>query len=461
MTHPLLIDLAAILPTRQLITDPETLAPRLFDARKRFNGQAMGLALPNSAAQAAEIIGRCHEHAVPVVPQAGNTSLVGGATPMNHQAMILGCDHLNTIREVSAVGYTLTAEAGCILDEIRAAAEEVGRLFPMWLGSSGSARLGGLIGTNAGGLQVQRYGNMRELVLGIEAIMPNGQLFDGLHPLRKRNVGLDLKQLFIGAEGTMGFVTAATLRLFPAEQGQATAMVAIDNIAQVLMLFEVCKTAAGEVLTAFEMINAAALQLVADHFPAINSPFKQIPPYAVLIALSGSETDSILVDRLQDVLEESGFIDTAIAQNRAQGKALWRLREHIPAAQTQQGASIKHDIALPISAIAEFMNCATVRVQQSLPMVQQVIFGHVGDGNLHYNLNLPTGHDIVELEMKANDLLFELACRFGGDISAEHGIGRLRKNAADRWHDPVERNLMRMIKRTLDPDCLFNPGVLI
>ncbi|QDQ28980.1 FAD-binding oxidoreductase [Chitinimonas arctica] len=461
MPHPLLSELAAMLPASSLLTDPEKLAPRLVDARKRLHGQALGMALPASTEQAAQIIARCHAHGVAVVPQAGNTSLVGGATPMSGNALILGCDRLNTIRHVDPLGYTLTAEAGCVLDDLKQAAEAADRLFPLWLGSSGSARLGGLIGSNAGGMQVQRYGNMRELRLGIEAVLPDGQVFRGLHALRKRNAGYDLKQLFIGAEGTLGFVTAATLRLFPAESGHATALVAMESAEQVLDLFAQTKTALGEVLTAYEMINGAALGLMAKHFPSIAQPFETTPAYAVLIALSGADNDTALKERLMESLLATGYYDAVIAQDVDQSKALWGLREHIPAAQNRQGPSIKHDLALPISAIATFIDAAAEALQRELPFAQPVIFGHVGDGNLHYNLGLPAGADLVDQERKANSLLFELVARHGGDISAEHGIGRLRIAAADAGHDPVERALMRQIKAVFDPGSLFNPGVLL
>ncbi|QNM95132.1 FAD-binding oxidoreductase [Chitinimonas koreensis] len=461
MTHPLLAELATFLPPAGLVVDPGRLAPRLIDARKRLHGQALALALPDSADQAAEIVDRCRAHGVAIVPQGGNTGLVGGATPMRADSLLLGCDRLNRIRQVDPAGYALTAEAGCILDDIRAAAEAAGRLFPLWLGSSGSARLGGLVGTNAGGLQVQRYGTTRELVLGLEAVLPDGRIHRGLHTLRKRNVGYDLKQLFIGAEGTLGFVTAATLRLFPAERGQAVAMVALDDAAQVLALFDRAKAAAGEVLTAFEMIDRSALTLLARHFAAVAQPFAEPPPYAVLIALSGGEADAVLAERLAELLLGAGCDDAAVAQDGSQAKALWALRELIPAAQVRQGPSIKHDLALPIGAIPAFLAEAAGLLAQRLPEAQPVVFGHVGDGNLHFNLSLPPGSEQAELETRANLLLFELVARHGGDISAEHGIGRLRIATADACHDPVERSLMRQIKAMLDPDGLFNPGVLL
>ncbi|PHV12554.1 FAD-binding oxidoreductase [Chitinimonas sp. BJB300] len=461
MPHALLAELANSLPAEALITSPTRLAPRLVDARKRLQGQTLALALPGSAEEAAQIIGRCHAHGVSVVPQAGNTSLVGGATPMSPTSLLLGCDRLKQVRYIDPTGYTLTAEAGCILDDIRAVAEVAGRLFPLWLGSSGSARLGGLIGTNAGGLQVQRYGNTRELVLGIEAVLPDGSIFKGLHPLRKRNAGYDLKQLFIGAEGTLGFVTAATLRLFPLERGAAVAMVALDDAEQVLALFAEAKANLGEVLTAFEMIDRESLNLMAHHHSTIAQPFDVPPPFAVLIALSGGETDAVLMERLTECLLANGYEDAALAQDGSQAKALWALREHIPSAQTRQGPSIKHDLALPISAIPAFVAEAATLLAQRLPAAKPVVFGHVGDGNLHYNLSLPVSEDFATSEALANQLLFDLVARHGGDISAEHGIGRLRIAAADAGHDPVERALMRQIKASLDPDGFFNPGVLL
>ncbi|GAB3256379.1 FAD-binding oxidoreductase [Chitinimonas naiadis] len=459
--HPLLADLAAVLPAASLITDPDKLAPRLMDARKRLQGQALGMALPACTDDVVQIVYRCRQHGVAIVPQAGNTSLVGGATPVQENTLILGCDKLNRVLGVDPMGYTLTAQAGCILDDVRSAAEAAGRLFPLWLGSSGSARIGGLIGTNAGGLQVQRYGNMRELTLGIEAVLPDGSVFRGLHTLRKRNAGYDLKQLFIGAEGTLGFVTAATLRLFPAEHGHATAVIAVQTAAEALQLFSQAKTALGEVLTAFELMNHASLCLMKSHFPAIGQPFHDTPPYAVLIGISGGEPDAVLQERLLAVLLQSGQEDAAIAQDMNQSKALWALRGHIPAAQTRQGPSIKHDLALPISAIPAFIAEAEAQLALQFPAARPVVFGHVGDGNLHFNLSLPDSTGFASLEQAANTLLFDLVGKYGGDISAEHGIGRLRIAAADKGHDPIERALMRQIKAALDPEGLFNPGVLV
>jgi len=461
MTHPIVAELGQMLPEGGLVTDPDRLAPRLLDARKRMQGQALCMALPGSTAEAAAIIARCRAHGVAVVPQGGNTSLVGGATPMRPDSVLLTSDRLNRIRQIDPVGYTATVEAGCILDDIRTAADQAGRLFPLWLGASGSARLGGLIGTNAGGLQVQRYGNTRDLVLGIEAVLPDGQVFNGLRALRKRNAGYDLKQLFIGAEGTLGFVTAATLRLFPAERGEATALVALPDVDAVLALFTAARESVGEVLTAFEMIDRHALALMARHYPVVPQPFAEIPPCSVLIALTGSESDTVLNERLAALLLDHGLEDAALAQDGKQTQALWRLRELIPSAQTKEGPSIKHDLALPISAIADFMAESTALLAARLPAAKPVVFGHVGDGNLHYNLSLPASEDFAAAEALANRLLFDLVAQYGGDISAEHGIGRLRIAAADAWHDPVERALMQQLKQLFDPAGLFNPGVLV
>lgn len=461
MSHPLLAELATLLPANALVTAADKLAPRLLDQRKRMHGQTLGLALPSSTAEVVQIVEACRRHGVVIVPQGGNTGLVGGATPMQANSLIVGSDKLNRIRALDPAGYTLTAEAGCILDDIRAAAEGADRLFPLWLGSSGSARLGGLIGTNAGGLQVQRYGNTRELVLGIEAVLADGRIYQGLHTLRKRNAGYDLKQLFIGAEGTLGFVTAATLRLFPAERSEAVALVALPDPEAVLALFAQVKAQLGEVLTAFEMIDAEALRIMAKHFPSIAQPFSPIPPCAALIALSGGEAEQVLNERLAELLISAGHEDAALAQDGSQAKALWALREHIPAAQTREGPSIKHDLALPISAIPAFVRAARAALAEQLPEARPVVFGHMGDGNLHFNLGWPRREDFDAAEARANALLFDLTLAHGGDLSAEHGIGRLRFAEADARHDPVERALMREIKATLDPDGVFNPGVLV
>ncbi|WP_269532884.1 FAD-binding oxidoreductase [Chitinimonas sp. BJYL2] len=459
--HPLLADLAHLLPASSLITDPATLAPRLSDMRKKLQGQALALALPDSTEQVAAIVRLCRQHGVSIVPQGGNTGLVGGATPLDANTLLLGSDKLNRIRAVDPVGYSITVEAGCILDDVHGAAAKVDRLFPLWLGSSGSARIGGLIGTNAGGMQVLRYGTMRELVLGIEAVLPDGRVYQGLHALRKRNIGYDLKQWFIGAEGTLGFVTAATLRLFPAERGEAVAMVALPDADAVLALFAAAKARVGEVLTAFEMLDHESFTLMARHFPQVAQPFDPLPRYAALIALTGGETDAELETRLTELLADGDYSDAVLAQDSTQRAALWSLREWIPDAQRKQGPSIKHDLALPIAAIPAFMREAAAAIAKDFPAARPIVFGHVGDGNLHYNLGLSPEADFYATEARANALLFPLARAYGGEISAEHGIGRFRREQADQLHDPVERALMRELKQQLDPDGLFNPGVLI
>ncbi len=432
-----------------------------MDERRRLHGSTLAMVLPGSTEEAAFIVQRCIAHNVPIVPQAGNTGLVGGATPMSDQALLMVCDRLNHIKQVDADGYVMTVEAGCTLDDVRAAAEEANRLFPLWLGSSASARVGGLIGTNAGGLQVLRYGNMRELVLGIEAVLPDGQIYRGLHSLRKRNVGYDVAQLMIGAEGTLGFVTAASLRLFPCEQGRATAMVALGDAATALRLFSHAKAEVGEVLTAFEFIDKAALEVMAAQHSEVPQPFTPLPACAVLIALSGSQPDSVLADRLAQLLMAAGCEDAILAQDGSQTDQLWALRELIPSAQRRAGPSIKQDLALPIGAIPAFINEAAQHIAKHLPAATPVVFGHLGDGNLHYNLGLPQDADFAASEAISNEVLFDLVAKYGGDISAEHGIGRFRVAAADDRHDPVARELMRKIKLSLDPNGLFNPGVLL
>lgn len=461
MNHSFISDLNSLLPEGSIVSEQSRLESRLIDARKRLHGQALCMALPSTPSEAALIINHCRKHGVAVVPQGGNTGLVGGATPMHSNSVIIASDRLNRVREIDPAGYSATVEAGCVLDDIRNAVEQANRLFPLWLGSSGSARLGGLIGSNAGGLQVQRYGNTRDLVLGIEAVLPDGRIYNGLRSLRKRNAGYDLKQLFIGAEGTLGFVTAATLRLFPAEHGEATALVALRDIDAVLALFTAARDAVGEVLTAFEMIGQQAMALMARHYPMISQPFGDIPAYSVLIALSGSQTANALNERLAELLMACGYHDAALAQDGKQAKSLWRLRELIPSAQSKEGKSIKHDLALPISAIGHFMRESTALLEKCMPTVTPVVFGHVGDGNLHYNLSLPVGEDFGATEQLANQILFELVAQYGGDVSAEHGIGRLRIGAADASHDPLERELMSQIKRLFDPEGFFNPGVLL
>ncbi|MBV1777174.1 FAD-binding oxidoreductase [Burkholderiaceae bacterium DAT-1] len=455
--------LHALLPADAIITAPDKLASRLQDERKRFHGQTLAAVLPDSAQQTAAVVKLCREFKVAIVPQAGNTGLVGGATPLAHHSIIICMDRLNRIRSIDAAGYSAIVEAGVILSELKEQVAAQQRLFPMWLGSGQSARIGGLISTNAGGLQVLRYGNMRELVLGLEAVMADGSILNTLYALRKRNAGYDLKQLLIGGEGTLGIITAASLRLMPAERGRATALVTVSDVHQALALFEHARTCAGEVLTAFELITQAAMQLMVSHHPEVRMPFESASKVTVLIELAGSDTDEVLAQKLSEVLDFYDVQDGVIAQDVAQAENLWALRERIPSAQRRAGPSIKQDLALPISAIPDFLISAEDAIRTAMPDVMPIVFGHMGDGNLHYNLTLPHAlkSRFAELEAQSNDILFPLARQFGGDISAEHGIGRLRVAAADQYHDPVERSLMRAIKQALDPDGLFNPGVTV
>lgn len=466
MSEDCLAALRSLLPANAVSTDPARLAPRLVDERGRYHGQALALVLPGNVDEAAAVVRCCRAHSVIIVPQAGNTGLVGGATPnpqeitaSPHPAVVLGCDRLDRVREIDAAGWTMTVEAGVVLDTARAAAEAQGCLFPMWLGSSGSARIGGLIATNAGGLQVQRYGTMRELTLGLEAVLPDGRVLRALHALRKRNVGFDLKQLLIGTEGSFGFITAATLRLFPPTPGQALALVALPDSAALLALFSRLRTQLGEVLTAFELMGAPALALMAQYYPDVIQPWGQaLPPWAVLVELSGAETDAVLATRLTDALYDA---DAWLAQDSRQRAMFWALRERIPSAQRRAGPSVKHDLALPIGQIPAFIEAAAAAIAKCLPRAQPVVFGHLGDGNLHYNLGLPADLDFASAEAQANACLFALAQAHGGDLSAEHGLGRLRVADADALHDPVARALMREMKAWLDPDGVFNPGVMV
>ncbi|MDK2125682.1 FAD-binding oxidoreductase [Parachitinimonas caeni] len=459
------------LPAAAICTDPDRMAPRLLDQRGRLHGAARALVLPGSVEEAERVIRLCNEYRVPIVPQAGNTGLVGGATPAaDGRAILLGCDRLNRVRQMGAADFSMVAEAGCTLESLQRAAAAEGRLFPLWLASAGSARLGGLIGSNAGGTQVLRYGNTRELVLGIEAVLADGRRYNGLHSLRKRNIGYDLKQLLIGSEGTLGFVTAASLRLWPQPKGQACALVAVASIAAALTLFQQAQDMAGEVLTAFEIINAAAMQLVADQHAELARPFATTPAWTVLIELSGGESDAVLSERLCALLSAANTPDALVAQDLTQRQHFWGLRERIPSAQKRAGSSIKHDLSLPIAAIPEFVQQAAALLAAHMPLFEPVIFGHVGDGNLHFNLQylgetgaarkLPVpAFDAAE--QVANELLYPLVLACGGDLSAEHGIGRLRLSAAARYHDAGERALMATLKQAFDPLGLFNPGALL
>ena len=452
-----------------LIADPQDAASYTIDWRRRYFGKALAVVKPASTAEVAAVVKLCAETRTAVVPQGGNTSLCGGATPDGSGGQIvLNLSRLNRVRAVDPVNNTITVEAGCVLANLQQAAADADRLFPLSLAAEGSCEIGGNLSTNAGGTAVLRYGNARDLVLGLEVVLPDGQIWDGLRGLRKDNTGYDLKQLFVGAEGTLGIITAAVLKLYPRPRVRTTALVALESPGHALQLLSHIQNACGDRLTGFELMSAFCLALVARHFPATRLPFAQAYPQYVLLELSdtasGENLDAALQVALADAAERGLVLDAAVAQSEAQAEALWALRENIPDAQVSEGKQIKHDLSVPISRIAEYITLTDAELQRAFPGVRLVTFGHLGDGNLHYNIAAPAGADedaFVARAAEVSRVVHDSAARFGGSISAEHGLGQYKRDAILRYKSPLEMELMRKIKVALDPQGIMNPGKVL
>jgi FAD/FMN-containing dehydrogenase len=467
MADGLLARLAAIVGARHVLTDPADMAPFLTDHRGRYSGCARAVVKPAATAEVAAIVSACAAMEVPIVPQGGNTSLCGGATPSpGGEALVLNLSRLDRVRALDAGNDTICVDAGCTLAAVQEVARDAERLFPLALASSGSCEIGGTIATNAGGVHVLRYGPMRDLVLGLEVVLPDGRVWNGLRALRKDNTGYDLKQLFIGAEGTLGIITAAVLKLFPAPKARLTAWVAVADPAAAVALLSCFRAACGDRVSAFELMSRAVLDLVLEHIPGARAPLHA--PWSVLVELSDTAAAAPLAglaERTLNTAIENGLAqDAVIAANLAQAAGLWALRENANEAQKREGFAIKHDIAVPVSRIAEFIIRADAALRAWWPGLRIVTFGHIGDGNLHYNLFTPQGEEGALLDARgeeANRIVHDLVAALGGSISAEHGIGQLKREALRRYKDPIEIELMAKLKGALDPRGLMNPGKMI
>ena len=465
----LIARLEAVVGPKGLLAEAEAMAPHLHDRRERYRARARAVVKPANTEEVAEVVRICAAARVPIVPQGGNTGLVGGGIPdEDGRAVVLSLARMNRIRGLDPVNDTMTVEAGCILQNLQAAAAEADRLFPLSLGAEGSCMIGGNLSTNAGGIQVLRYGNARELTLGLEVVLPDGRVWDGLRGLRKDNTGYDLKQLFIGAEGTLGVITAAVLRLYPRPRASATAFIAVPEVAAAVALLGALRAGSGEAVTSFELIPRLGLDFALRHVPGITDPLAARHDWYVLAELWASAENARLGETLEAVLAEAleaGLVvDAALAASEAQAQAFWRIREGLVEAQKFEGGSIKHDIAVPISAVAEFVERVTAAVEARVPGVRSLVFGHIGDGNIHLNLTQPEGADTATFLARWDELrrvVYDVVVDLNGSISAEHGIGRLNLEINLRTKSEVEIDLMRKIKRALDPENLMNPGRVV
>ena len=437
------------------------------DWRKRAQGRALAVVRPGSTAEVAAVVRACAEAGASIVPQGGNTGLVVGSVPDDSGTqVVLSLTRLNAVRAIDPANLTMTVEAGCVLQNLQDAAEKAGFLFPLSLAAEGSCTIGGNLATNAGGTQVVRYGNARELCLGLEVVTAQGEVWHGLTGLRKDNTGYDLRDLFIGSEGTLGVITAATLKLYPLPAAQLTAWAAVPTLEAAVSLLGLAHQNLGAGLTGFEVMGQFALGLVDRHFPTLRVPLWADSPYCVLLENSDNESEAharAQFERLLETAFEQGLVsDAVVAESLAQAHGLWHIRESIPLAQAEEGLNIKHDISIPVSRIPAFCAETDALLQREIPGVRLVNFGHLGDGNLHYNVQAPAGEDakkfLKEEESRINGLVFDAVARYDGSISAEHGVGSLKASHLPHYKDPVALGLMRAVKQALDPQQIMNPG---
>lgn len=450
-------------------TLPADIQPWLTDWRGIYKGQAQALVRPTTTQQVSLCLRLCNQHKIPVITRGGNTGLCGGATPDNNpDNIILSLDRMNTVRSIDVIANTLVADAGCILGNLRRKATEAGRLLPLSLAAEDSSQIGGNLATNAGGVNVVRYGMARELVLGLEAVLPNGEIFHGLHPLRKDNTGYDLKQLLIGSEGTLGVITGVALRLHARTDVRSVVLVAVESAQQSLELFSLLFGLCGPRLQAFEFFTRECLDLVLTHTEGLSQPFAQPHPAYVLIELADTSGEAALNQLVEDAigtaLEQALCSDAVVSASLAQLQSLWRLREEISEAQRADGAHLKHDISLPITCIPGFLVTAQKRMDAVSPGCRPFVFGHFGDGNLHYNISRPEGAELSWASKNEDSIsaaVFDEVMRYGGSISAEHGIGQLKRSAFLHYKDPLQLSLMKSIKQLFDPNNIMNPGKLL
>ena len=451
-----------------LLEDAAAAAPMLTDHHRRYQGRALAVALPRSVAEVSKLLAWCNAHRVGVVPQGGNTGYCGGATPdESGRQVLIGLARLNRVRALDAANYSLTVEAGCTLAAVQQAAAAAGRCFPLELGSAGSCQIGGNLATNAGGLNVLRFGMARELTLGIEAVLADGRVLQRLRSLRKDNSGYDLRGLLVGSEGTLGIITAATLRLWPQLRSTATALVAVADVAAAMALLGALRSTAGERINCFELLPRSALELAQRHLDGIADPFAARHQWYVLCELRSfalEPLEELLAQVLADAAAAGLTRDAVLCASERQRAQLWRLREQIPEAQRRAGPSLKHDIAVPVARLPEFVSAASAWVAAAVPQGTLVAYGHAGDGNLHFNISFAADTPaaaVASQEPAIRRAIHDLVAAHAGSFSAEHGIGQLKVAELQRYATPVELAMMRELKRALDPHGIMNPGKLL
>jgi FAD/FMN-containing dehydrogenase len=470
MSSELLNSLTSIVGKDNVITNAQDLEPYCVDWRKRFFGKALAVVRPGNTSEVQAVVKLCVTHGVSIVPQGGNTSMCGAATPDDSgKQIIMSLRRMNRIRGIDVDNATMTVEAGCILQSVQEAAQSVNRYFPLSLGAEGSCTIGGNLSTNAGGTAVLRYGNTRDLCLGLEVVTPDGEIWNGLRSLRKDNTGYDLRDLYIGAEGTLGVITAAVLKIFPEPVVRWTGLVGTPDFESAIKLLSLFQERASALLTGFEVMSASSLNLVKEYFPQLSNPMQETAAYTTLVEISDFESaehaQALMEGILETALENEIAVDAVIASNLSQAKHFWHMREHITLAQAENGANVKHDITIPVSNAAQFVAKTDALLEEYLPGIRVINFGHLGDGNLHYNIAAPSGEDPKAFMQAHNEniqkIVYHQVEEHSGSISAEHGIGQLKVGQMVGHRGDVAVRLMRSIKNSLDPKNLMNPGKVV
>lgn len=458
--------LVQIAGARHVFREAEDMDRFLREPRKRFHQSAQAAVMPPDIAALQAVVHWANETGTALIPQGGNTGLVGAQVPKSGAEVIVSLSHLNAVREVNAAAGHMTVEAGLTLQQAHEAAETQDALFPLFIASQGSATIGGVLSSNAGGIQVLAYGNARELCLGVEAVMPDGSLYRGLNALRKDNTGYDLRDLLVGAEGTLGFITAATLKLFPQPEAAETAFVNVASPEAAYELFSLVRDRAGRTLTAFELMPRFGIDMQLTHSMLERDPAASLSPWYVMIEISrpnGGE-EGVLMSALEAAFERELVSDANLAQSLGDRENMWRTREQMSEVQSREGASIKHDVSVPVAAVAEMISRGNEAALKLLPGIRPCPFGHMGDGNIHYNFSQPEGADAADFmawSPKLHDVIYEIVLALGGSVSAEHGIGQLKTGLLKKVKDPVALELMRKIKQALDPNGIMNPGKVL